>query len=196
MSYLWGTTRQFWQMLPFRWPFAAAFAAALGVAAGHNLLAGVCFVSGSSMAPTLQPGACLFTVPVATSLQRGDVVVIDDGGEDLAVKRIVGLPGETVQFWRGQVFVDRQELTEPYLAKNVYTFPKPHRGTCLLGGNEYFVMGDNRTKSVDSRTYGPVRRAKIKRRIHLPPNAPRAEFAPYLLPDAPGEALARRIGQK
>ncbi len=148
------------------------------------------------MAPTFQPGACLFTVAVSYPVHRGDIVVIDDGGKDLAVKRIIGLPGETVQFWRGQVFVDHQELSEPYLAKNVYTFPKPHRGTRLLGNDEYYVMGDNRAKSVDSRNYGPVRRAQIKRRIRLPDNAPQAAFAPYVIPNAPGEALARRVVQK
>jgi len=196
MKYSWGAARQFWRKLPFRWSVAAAAAAVVGAAAGRNLLESVCFVSGSSMAPTFQPGAYLFTVPVSNPIQRGDIVVIDDGCADLAVKRIIGLPGETVQFWRGQVFVDRQELTEPYLGKNVYSFPKPHRGTWLLGKDEYYVMGDNRTKSVDSRSYGSVPRHRIKRRIQLPANSPQVAFAPYLLPDAPGEALARRLGQK
>ena len=147
------------------------------------------------MVPTFKPGACLFAAPINSPLERGDVVLIDDGYEDYAIKRIVGLPGETVQLWRGQVFINRQAITEPYVPKNIYTFPKPKRGTCILSPDQYYVMGDNRLKSVDSRAYGPVCRKQIKRRIALPSNTLRAQFAPYLLP-APGRVLPRPIVSK
>jgi signal peptidase I len=171
------------------------FAAIVGVAAGRNFLKSVCYVSGSSMVPTFKPGACLFTTPISGPLERGDVVMIDDGfAGGYAIKRIVGLPGETVQLWRGQVFINRQAITEPYVQRNTYTYAKPKRGTCILGQDQYYVMGDNRIKSVDSRAYGPVNRSKIKRKVPLPPNAMRAEFAPYLIPD--GGVLPRPIVSK
>lgn len=186
--------RGFWQNTPCRWITTVALAAIIGLVIGRRFLESVCYVSGNSMAPTFKPGACLFTASISSPLERGDVVVLDDGFAGYAIKRIIGLPGETVQLWRGQVFIDRQAITEPYVPKNVYTYAK-QRAICVLGAAEYYVMGDNRLKSVDSRVYGPVRRSKIKRRIPLPANSLRAQFTPYLLP-APGCVLPRPIVSK
>lgn len=186
--------RTFWKIAACRWIITVALAAIIGLLVGRRFLESICYVSGNSMAPTFKPGACLFAAHISGPLQRGDVVVLDDGFAGYAIKRIVGLPGETVQLWRGQVFIDRQAITEPYVPKNVYTYAK-QRGICVLADNEYYVMGDNRLKSVDSRAYGPVKRSKIKRRIPLPANSLRAQFAPYLLP-APGCVLPRPIVSK
>ena len=117
------------------------------------------------MEPTYPPGTHLYGAPISTPLERGDVVVLDDSNEEYAVKRIIGLPGETVQLWRGCVFINRQMLVEPYLPKHTYTWPmeRERRGaTFVLGDKEYFVLGDNRPRSADSRVYGPVRRKQIK----------------------------------
>jgi signal peptidase I len=187
--------RRLWQKLPWRWPAAAALAAALGAVIGRNFLASVCVVNGPSMSPSFPPGSFLFTMPISSPLERGDVVLINDGHEDLALKRIVGLPGETVMLWRGMVFVNRQAIREPYVPRNVYTFPRGLLGACVLGDQQYFVLGDNRLNSVDSRIYGPVEIAQIKRRISQPKNALHPGFEPYLLPDY-GEMLPRRIVPK
>jgi signal peptidase I len=173
--------------------FGAAFAVVLGVSAGHAFIGSVYVVDGTSMEPTYPPGTHLYGAPISTPIERGDVVLLDDGNDDYAVKRIIGLPGETVQLWRGCVFINRQMLVEPYLLKHTYTYPmEPMRrgATFVLGEKEYFVLGDNRPRSADSRAYGPVSRKQIKRRVPLPEDLVCSHFAPYTLP-AYGRTLIR-----
>ncbi len=145
------------------------------------------------MEPTYPEGTPLYGAPISTSLERGDVVLLNDGKKDYAVKRIIGLPGETIQLWRGCVFINRQLLVEPYLPKHTYTCPMSpmSRGAAfVLGEGEYFVLGDNRPCSADSRTYGPVERKQIKRRVPPPAGFVCAYCAPYTLP-AYGTTLIR-----
>jgi len=182
-----------WNNLTSRTLIGAAVAVALGVGAGRVFIGSVYVVEGTSMEPTYPPGTHLYGAPISTPLERGDVVLVDDRKEDYAVKRIVGLPGETVQMWRGRVFINRQMLVEPYLPKHTYTYPmeQARRGaTFILGEAEYFVMGDNRPCSADSRTYGPVGRKQIKRRVPLPEYFVCAYFTPHTLP-AYGKTLIR-----
>jgi signal peptidase I len=191
MKYFCRFSQNLWQKLPYRTLLAGVFAAFLGLAAGRTFLGSVSLVEGTSMMPTYQPGAWVYTAPVSTALQRGDVVVLDDGHKDCAVKRIVGMPGETVQIWHGFVFIDRKILNEPYVEKHTYTYPK-RLAVFVLKEGQYFVLGDNRLNSIDSRAYGPVDRNQIKRRIPLPENSLRARFDPYTLPND-GGSLPRRI---
>jgi signal peptidase I len=188
--------QQVWKNLTCRWLAAAALAAVLGVGAGRVFIGSVYMVEGASMAPTYSPGTHLYGAPISTPLERGDVVLLDDGQEDYALKRVIGLPGETVQLWRGCVLVNRQLLIEPYLPQHTYTFPteRARRGaTFVLGEGEYFVLGDNRFHSSDSRAYGPVDRKQIKRRVPLPEDFVCGYFAPYTLP-AYGKTLIRPTG--
>jgi signal peptidase I len=174
---------------------AAALAVGVGVGAGHVFIGSVYVVDGTSMAPSYPAGAHLYGAPISTLLERGDVVLLDDGQEDYAVKRIVGLPSETVQLWRGHVFINREMLVEPYLPKHVYTYPvEPLRrgATFVLGEDQYFVLGDNRPCSADSRTYGPVVRKQLKWRVPQPQDFVCAYFAPYTLPDY-GKTLIRPL---
>jgi signal peptidase I len=185
--------QKLWNNLPCRRVIASALAVGVGVGAGHTFIGSVYVVEGTSMAPTYQPGAHLYGAPISTSLGRGDVVLLDDGKEDYAVKRIIGLPGETVQLWRGRVFINKQMLVEPYLPKHTYTYPmeQERRGAAfVLGEEQYFVLGDNRPYSADSREYGPVKRKQIKRRVPLPEAFVCAYAAPYTLPDY-GKVLIR-----
>jgi signal peptidase I len=119
------------------------------------------------------------------------VVQLDDGS-GYALKRIVGLPGETVQLWRGYVFINCRLLREPYLPKYTYTFPDESREVArlTLDTDQYFLLGDNRTCSIDSRSYGPVCRKAVKSRVPAPPGGPRAYFADFTLP-APGKRTIR-----
>jgi signal peptidase I len=125
-------------------------------------------------------------------VQRGDVVVLDDGQKEYAMKRVVGMPGETVFLWRGKVFINKKLLYEPYLPKHTYTIPFERQDFFVLGNDQYFVLGDNRMESADSRSYGPVNEDQLKRRIPAAPNALRAEFRPFTLP-APGKTLMRAL---
>ena len=186
--------RNLWQKLPYRMLLAGIFAAVVGLAAGRTFIGAVAMVDGTSMEPTYRAGSWVFTAPVSTPLERGDVVVIDDGHKDCAVKRIVGLPGETVHLWHGFVFVNRQILREPYVLKRTYTY-RTQLGVFILGEGQYFVLGDNRINSIDSRAYGPVDRKQIKRRVPLPDNSLRARFDSYTLP-TDGSSLPQRIASK
>jgi signal peptidase I len=124
-------------------------------------------VIGESMVPTLGANSRYLLnrwVFHNREPQRGEVVVIrDPGTHGLAVKRVVAVAGESVLFKNGKVYVNGQQLKEPYLAPRTYTFTysqaKEQFITC--GKDQYFVLGDNRTQSVDSRAYGPVSRADV-----------------------------------
>jgi signal peptidase I len=123
-------------------------------------------VQGRSMAPTLKDGdRCLLNrfSYLCASPKRGDLVVIRDRGEnDLAVKRLVALPGESVRVSQGRIFVNGRRLVEPYLENGTQTVaPTGAEQSYMLGEREYFVLGDNRSESEDSRYYGPVSRDQL-----------------------------------
>ena len=103
------------------------------------------------MSPTFEPGMWVRSTSISGDLDRGDVVVLDDGSAEYALKRVVGLPGETVHVWRGYVFINRRILLEPYLPKQIYTFPRQRQSVFVLGSDQYFVLGDNSPRSEDSR---------------------------------------------
>ena len=193
MGQIWRLVKELWKKRACRMPVAAAFAVVVGIGAGRAFIGSVYVVEGTSMDPAYPAGTELYGAPISTQVERGDVVLLDDGKEDYAVKRVIGLPGETVQLWRGQVFINRQMLIEPYLPKHIYTYPvePTHRGaTFILGERQYFVLGDNRPCSADGRTYGPVDRKQIKRRVPLPQDFVCAYLAPYTLPGY-GKTLIR-----
>lgn len=123
-------------------------------------------VQGRSMMPTLEDGdRCLLNrlSYIYTSPKRGDLVVLRDRGEtDLAVKRIIALPGEMVRLSHGSIYVNGRPLYEPYLESGTMTVPPGGADHVYqVGDHEYFVLGDNRAESEDSRFYGPVARGKI-----------------------------------
>ncbi len=191
MNQLYRVSQQIWQLHPFRWLIAIALAAATGIIAGHTVIAvsgSVSVVDGASMAPTFAPGSRVYTAPISGPIRRGDIVLIDDGQKEYALKRIIGMPGETVQLWRGYVFINGKMLSEGYLRKHTYTFPDPVNDISRfkLTRDEYFVMGDNRPRSVDSRRYGPIDRDRIKSRVPPSTDTVRASFSNYTLP-VPGK---------
>jgi len=138
-------------------------------------------VDGISMYPTFLPSDVVQAKSLYAEAQRGDVVIVTDNQGEEVIKRVVGLPGETVTLFRGFVYINRQRLVEPYLPKFTYTY-KPSQldesaAVWRLNEDQYFVMGDNRLYSADSRLYGPVGRHQIHRVVTSPPNAARPGFA-------------------
>jgi len=189
MRQIYRLSQNLWQKEPLRWLATVILSGFFGIAAGQAVIASlsgsVWVVDGMSMAPTYQPGERIYTAPISSPLQRGDIVLIQDDRNEFAVKRVVGMPGETIHLWRGYVFIDRKMLREPYLPKHTYTCPSQETEICVfrLGEEQYFVLGDNRACSADSRSYGPVERSKIKSRVPLPDGFVRPRFVAYTLPE-------------
>jgi signal peptidase I len=94
--------------------------------------------------------------------ERGDIVVFHYPGnpDEDYIKRVIGLPGQMVEIRETQVYVDGQLLSEPYINEQCTEGRCPDE-SWELGPDEYFVMGDNRNRSSDSRSFGPVLREYI-----------------------------------
>lgn len=131
-------------------------------------------VPSGSMLPTIEPGDWIVANKLAddlTDFARGDLVIfvpppsVDDQ-VDALVKRIVGLPGDEIQFLDGVVVRNGDVLDEPYLAAGTITMPKGSESVVVPDG-AFFVLGDNRGSSVDSRIYGPVAGENIIGRASL-----------------------------
>ena len=117
-------------------------------------------VRGDSMKPGFAEGQRLlvsYAAYKATAPLRGDIVVIRGPGDAAKryLKRLVGLPGETVSFVDGTLLIDGDPLSEPYLGGLPAVLGLSRR-EWTLGAREYFALGDNRSHSTDSRDFGPV----------------------------------------
>ncbi len=141
-------------------------------------------VPSGSMMPTIEPGDWIVANKLADDLadfRHGDLVVflpppsVEDE-VDALVKRIIGLPGDEIAFVDGTVTRNGTPLDEPYLAAGTTTTPKGTESVVVPDG-AFFVLGDNRSSSIDSRIYGPVAGENIIGRASL-------RFWP--LPDAGG----------
>jgi signal peptidase I len=118
-------------------------------------------IVGISMLPTYADRSTHFVNQIAYlwhEPQRGDVVAIRMAGiHEMYMKRIIGLPGETVAFVDGRVLINGEVLDEPY-EKTACDW---NRDPVKLGATEYFVVGDNRTMPIELHTFGKVERNRI-----------------------------------
>jgi len=119
-------------------------------------------IEQTSMLPNLHDGQYVLVNKTAYwfghNPQRGDVIVFEVPDQPDLVKRVIGLPGETVEVKPdGTVYINGTQLEEPYLA----AYHSGTSGTWTVPQGEYFVMGDNRSVSQDSRKIGAIPRHKI-----------------------------------
>ena len=148
----------------FIWDLVKIVAISMAIIIPFRLLVAEPFVvSGSSMVPNFHNSDYLIVDRVSYRRQepkRGDVIVMKYPKDttEYFIKRIVGLPGETVMLQNGKVVIVNKDhpqgmvIDEPYLPTSTPTLGRP--GPYTLGSGEYFVLGDNRTASSDSRVWG------------------------------------------
>ena len=121
-------------------------------------------------------------------IKRQDIIIFQMPNKEVYIKRVIGLPGDTVQYKNDHLYINGHEVKEPYLAKNIQDYHRsvaksiPYTadfnaaditGTKRIPANTYFVLGDNRNLSKDSRTFGVVKRSQIMgivRMIYYPFN--------------------------
>jgi signal peptidase I len=149
----------------------AVVLAATGLAA--LLFASPYVVSQSSMASSIRPGEIVLVdrvTPEVVGFARGDVVIfhppVPDSGDAVFIKRVIGLPGDTISIRDGVVELDGIRLDEPYAA-GMTRVENGEPSTWVVSPGSVFVLGDNREGSWDSRGFGPVPLASILGRAWL-----------------------------
>lgn len=127
-------------------------------------------VFGDSMLPTLYNRDELLVEKVSRyfgGISRGDIItcrsqLLGNSGETYIVKRVIGLPGELVEIKDGLVHIDGNVLEEGYLPAGLKTDAvRDEFRSVTLAADEYYIMGDNRPQSQDSRYFGPVKKKDI-----------------------------------
>lgn len=154
--------------LLFAWElFKIALIALVIVAPIRYFLFQPFIVKGESMSPNFESGDYLIVDEISyrfSELERGDVIVFDypKDTSQRFIKRVIGLPGETVIISGGKVSItkdgQKKELSEKYLPDSLKTIGDVNT---VLGQGEYFVLGDNRDYSFDSRVWGIVSKKEI-----------------------------------
>ena len=124
-------------------------------------------VDGDSMLPTLKDKEFLLLKKYDKSFNRFDVIVFENGG-DRIIKRVIGLPGEKVEYKENKLYIHGKYIKENF-KRNSKTadFKLADIKLKKVPKNSYFVMGDNRNNSSDSRFFGPVPKEKIKGSTNL-----------------------------
>ena len=125
-------------------------------------------VDGNSMNDTYQDGDCLLCRRLGT-FEKGDVVICTTDKNVTLIKRVIGTSGDTVDidFEAGTVTVNGEVLDEPYIKEATHLNEGAFEYPITVPENCYFVMGDNRNYSSDSRKYGYIKEENIKGKVLL-----------------------------
>lgn len=126
----------------------------------NTFVIGFVRTSGGSMLPTIPRGSLVLAKKITFSIERGDIVLAYADHTSL-IKRVIGLPGETIHICQnGIILIDGEEYEDSF--PDPWEDDSPYVGRdIVLADNEYFLIGDNRVVSRDSRSFGPVPRNRI-----------------------------------
>lgn len=117
-------------------------------------------VDGDSMKNTLKNGDILLLYKLS-SIDRFDIIVLDEEKDnEKIIKRVIGLPGETVAIKKGKIYINDKVIDDEYAYGETSDYNK-----VTLRDDEYFILGDNRLISKDSRYFGPIKDNEIKGKI-------------------------------
>lgn len=125
----------------------------LGVLISKTLVCKVT-VDGVSMLPTYYSGDTLL-VEKLSKVNRGDIITFHNNGKAF-IKRVVAVPGDTVKIVDSSLIVNGEKVDEPYVTTTMYSGGMIEDRELLLSDREYFVLGDNRSSSIDSRNFGVI----------------------------------------
>lgn len=119
-------------------------------------------VVGPSMTPTLNEGSVIVVNKLSKNVKRGTIIILSEG-EKYMVKRVIGLPGERIEYKNNILYINGIQYTEDYLNDTVVTedFSLEAIGYSIIPEGMYFVLGDNREDSSDSRDYGLITKKQI-----------------------------------
>ena len=126
-------------------------------------------VNGTSMVPTLNDGDIMFLNEIGyhlNGLERFDIVVVNSNGEKI-IKRVIGLPGEKVEYRNNKLYINDQEVAENFKHKTTKDFTLEDIKVDIKHKNYYFVVGDNRPNSKDSRIIGLIHKSQIMGKTHF-----------------------------
>ena len=117
-------------------------------------------VDGDSMKNTLKNGDILLLYKLS-SINRFDIIVLDEEKDnEKIIKRVIGMPGETVAIKKGKIYINDKVIDDEYAYGETSDYNK-----VTLRDDEYFILGDNRLISKDSRYFGPIKESEIKGKI-------------------------------
>lgn len=117
-------------------------------------------VDGDSMKKTLYDGDILVLYKLG-SIKRNDIIVLNESYDDeIIIKRVIATPGETIEIKNNKIYVNDEEYEDDFAFGDTTDYSKIE-----LGEDEYFILGDNRIISKDSRYFGPIKEKEIMGKI-------------------------------
>lgn len=144
-----GRVMKKWKKELFEWLIALAIGIIIITLIRSTVLT-TYHIEGDSMLPTLQTNDQVLVLR-NTSIDYGDIVILDRPNDSDIVKRVIGLPGDRIEFKNSVLYLNGEALEEDYIASDNYVMKDQ---LYTVSANSLFVLGDNRDKSLDSRQLG------------------------------------------